>query len=229
MNKELCFKIENIELFSEQILVDFNGYPIFYICNSSKGHYIVLCSDIDKSEYIIVESNATEIWQMLMQQFDMRDVFLNKPNFWFVKTANSVENDIVTEHPINEIDISALPLFGARYNILSEEVMEYLKGIEGILYKLESFSPAQEIHDAEKTLSEVEPKIEIESIAIDSYESSSPLSIRFTLSETSAPQKTTLGKHIEFSTLVAPLALNTIQEPIYNFAENKDESYDTAA
>lgn len=229
MNKDLCFKIENVELFSEQILVDFNGYPIFYICNSSEGHYIVLCSDIDKSEYIIVESTVTEIWQMLTQQFDMREVFLTKSNFWFVKTGDSVDEDFVTKHPINEIDISALPLAGAKYDILSNEVAEYLNNIEKVLYKSESFSPAQEIRDAEKVCFEEEPAIEIESVVMDSYESNTPLSINFTLPKISDIANISLGEQTDYSTIISKFALNTTNESIYNFAGNTDESYDAAA
>lgn len=229
MNKDLCFKIENLELFSEQILVDFNGYPIFYICNSSKGHYIVLCSDIDKSEYIIVESTSTEIWQMLTQQFDMRDVFLTKHSFWFVKTGDSVEEDLVTKCPISEIDKSALPLVGAKYNILSTAVAEYLNTIEKVLYKSESFSPVQEIRDAEKVWYEEEPTIEIQSVVMDSYESNTPLSINFTLPKIGDIANISLGEQTDYSTIISEFALNTSNEPIYNFAGNTDESYDAAA
>lgn len=42
VNKELCFIIENVKLYLEQVLVDYDGFPVFFLCRGENQYYAVL-------------------------------------------------------------------------------------------------------------------------------------------------------------------------------------------
>ena len=48
MEATLCFNIEGIELYLEQVLVDYNDIPIFFLCTGEREQYLALCYDLDE-------------------------------------------------------------------------------------------------------------------------------------------------------------------------------------
>ena len=54
VNSKLCFRIENIELYLEQVLVDYMDIPIFFLCKGVGEYYLVLCTNINELNYIIL-------------------------------------------------------------------------------------------------------------------------------------------------------------------------------
>lgn len=75
MNKKLCFNIENQYLYLEQILVDYMGIPIFFLCKDKKQYYIALCTNIDKLNYIVTKLSLSDVYNLLHGKIPMRDVF----------------------------------------------------------------------------------------------------------------------------------------------------------
>ena len=82
MNKLLCFKLNNDELYYDQILVDYNNIPIFFICKGKKGYYLVLCTDCDNYNYIVVTITTDDIYNLLNQKITMKAVILKQPTYW---------------------------------------------------------------------------------------------------------------------------------------------------
>jgi len=65
MNKKLCFNIENQYLYLEQVLVDYMGIPIFFLCKDKKQYYIALCTNIDKLSYIVTKLSLSDVYNLL--------------------------------------------------------------------------------------------------------------------------------------------------------------------
>ena len=122
MGEILCFAIENQYLFLDQILVDFNGYPILYICKSAEYRYFVLCTDIDNMEYCVVTTNLDEINRFFTKRISMRDVFVKKTYYWHIVSGETIEMDNVCRKNISDIDLSSLPIEGAYFEIFTEEI-----------------------------------------------------------------------------------------------------------
>lgn len=130
MNKQLCFKIDNNELYLDKVLVCFNNTPIFFICcDKNKDYYLALCSDLEELEYIIVKQNIKNIWKMLTQRISMRSAMLDCDSFWLIKSSNTIDNDSVEVLPIEKMDYEILPIEDAVYEKISEEDSLYIDKI----------------------------------------------------------------------------------------------------
>lgn len=68
MDKILCFKLNNDELYLNQILVDYTNIPIFFICKGKKDYYLVLLTDYNNYNYIIVTITKDDIYNLLTQK-----------------------------------------------------------------------------------------------------------------------------------------------------------------
>jgi len=73
MSKELCFNIENQDLYLEQVLVDYMDIPIFFLCKDNRQYYIALCTDIDDLGYIVAKLSLSEVYNLLHGKMPMRD------------------------------------------------------------------------------------------------------------------------------------------------------------
>lgn len=48
MNKELCFILDNKNIYLDHILVDYEYVPIFFLCKDDEcQYYLALCTDIE--------------------------------------------------------------------------------------------------------------------------------------------------------------------------------------
>lgn len=127
MDKELCFCIEGNKLYLEQILVDYNDIPIFFVCKDNAAYYIALCSDIEELSYIIASLSDIDLYNLLHGTLSMREVIIKHENYWEIISGEKIESDIVTYKPMKEIDCSVLPEEGAYFDILTDEVSSYVK------------------------------------------------------------------------------------------------------
>ena len=127
MANELCFVINNIELCMEQILVEFDDVPIFYLCKGNGQLYLVLAKDMDVEEYLVVKISEHEVSDMLHGKVSMRQVILEQESYWDVKAGDEITDDEVTEHDIVDIPHEVLPYEGACYEIVSDDVKSYLQ------------------------------------------------------------------------------------------------------
>lgn len=127
MENELCFVINNIELRMEQILVEFDDIPIFYLCKGNGKLYLVLTKDMDVEEYLIVKISENEVSDMLHGKVSMRQAILKQNSYWDVKTGDEIADDEVTEHDMADIPQEVLPYEDACYEVVSDDVKSYLQ------------------------------------------------------------------------------------------------------
>ena len=105
MNKELCFILDNKNIYLDHILVDYEYVPIFFLCKDDEcQYYLALCTDIENGEYIVVKISLLSVYNLLHGNIAMRDVILNQKIFWKVVSGDEIKNDIVNEYPIDYIN-----------------------------------------------------------------------------------------------------------------------------
>ena len=148
MSKQLCFIIENNELYLDKVLVSFNRTPIFLTCcDNYNNYYLVLCSDIENLEYIVEKQSLKTLWQMLTQRISMRSALLDCDCFWLIKSGESISEDIVEKDIISKIDHGVLPEENALYEQINKEDAQYVEQITSAYLSETTFGANQEIDD----------------------------------------------------------------------------------
>ncbi len=130
MNKELCFIIEGENLYMEQILVDYENVPIFYVCSNGEKEYLVLRRDLDQELYIVVEISLKNLSDMLQGRLSMREALMREDGFWAVAAGEDVEEDEVIRKEMPEMPVEDLPYEGAYYQVADQETETYVQKIE---------------------------------------------------------------------------------------------------
>lgn len=131
MDKQLCFVVDGQNLFLEKTLVFFNDIPIFFVCRNERNQpFLVLCTDLEQLEYLVVETELYTLREMLNQRCTMREALLNGVNFWKVTSADTIENDLCEKIDRSKIEIDSLPNEGAVYNKIFKEDESYVDQIE---------------------------------------------------------------------------------------------------
>lgn len=127
MKKELCFIIENKKLYSDKILVTFNDFPIFFVCkDENNNYYLVLCRNMENLEYIIVKSSAKDIYDMLIQKYSIKEVFLKTDFFYEVFGEINLSSDRVNKLSSDRLDVSFLPNEDIYYEAQDADDIDYM-------------------------------------------------------------------------------------------------------
>lgn len=140
MSKELCFCIENNNLYLEQVLVNYNDIPIFFLCKDNFQYYIALCTDINEFNYIITNVSSLGVYNLLHGKIPMRNIFTDKKEYWEVISGEEISLDIVTKYPISYLDISLLPEEDACFKILTKEIDTFVQNFDNEFFNTRHFN-----------------------------------------------------------------------------------------
>ena len=127
MKKELCFVIDSVKVYLEQVLVDYIDVPIFFLCKGNEQYYLALCIDIDELEYIVVKPSLLEVYYLLHGKTPMRDVLLKQKEYWNIISGEEIVSDVVTRRSIDSLDIALLPEENACFQILTKQMREFVQ------------------------------------------------------------------------------------------------------
>lgn len=127
MNSELCFRIENIDLYLEQVLVDYMGVPIFFLCKGEGSYYLVLCTDVDELNYIIVRLSMNDLYELLHGEEFIRNVILKQNKYWNVISGEEITLDKAEKLSVSELDVDLLPKENIYFEIVSAKLEDYVK------------------------------------------------------------------------------------------------------
>ena len=127
MDSELCFKIENIELYLEQVLVDYMDIPIFFLCKDEGSYYLVLCTDVDELNYIIVRLSMNDVYGLLHGEESIYNTILKQNEYWNVISGREIPLDEVKRLSISELDVGLLPKEDVYFEIVSTKLENYVK------------------------------------------------------------------------------------------------------
>jgi len=133
MDKDLCFRIEQDDLFLYQVLVDYDRIPIFFLCKGKEKNYLVLCVDCENYNYIVVEVSLFNIYDLLHGNISMRDAILKHKEYWFVLSGIDVSEDIVERKIMKDIDQSWLPKQDECFKVLTESMEQFVDTIDNKL------------------------------------------------------------------------------------------------
>ena len=127
MNSKLCFRIEGIELYLEQVLVDYMDIPIFFLCKGEGNYYLVLCTDMDELNYIIVRLSMNNVYELLHGGESIRNTILKQNEYWNVISGREIPLDEIERLSISELDVGLLPKENVYFEIVSMKLENYVK------------------------------------------------------------------------------------------------------
>lgn len=100
------FILNNDELYSEQVLLDYDGAPILFICkgkNSGK-RYVSVCTDSNELKYVIVECETKIIIEMILGKIELSKCLRSNNFYYEVVAGSNCELDKVEKKNIEELD-----------------------------------------------------------------------------------------------------------------------------
>lgn len=123
--EELCFCLEDENLYLEQVLVEQEGVPIFFLCKSSEQNYLALFCGNDR--YVVTKVSNSDLQKLLHGEIPMRDVILGQEEFWDIVAGEKPQQDIVECLPISELEVEVLPEEGACFEALTKEMQDFVE------------------------------------------------------------------------------------------------------
>lgn len=150
MDKELCFKIENKNLYLEQVLVDYKDIPIFFLCREGIQYYAALCTDIDGLRYIVVKLPLLDVYNLVHGKIPMRDIILKQREYWDVVSGDEISLDTVTKKSIDTLEKALLPEENACFKILTKPMQLFVQKFDCELLDREYFCTS--VHSFGKTV-----------------------------------------------------------------------------
>lgn len=139
INKELCFKIENINLYLEQTLVDYMDIPIFFLCKGEEQYYIALCTDIDELNYVVVKLSLPDAYNLIHGKIPMRDAILKQNEYWNIISGDEICSDMVTKMSIDTLEKDLLPEENACFKILTKQMELFAQKFDGEFFATKHF------------------------------------------------------------------------------------------
>ena len=130
MNQTLCFVINHVEIYLEQVLVENDGVPILFVGKNNERRYLILCVDMDVLRYFAVRISRKDLSDLLQGTVPMRDIFLRQAVFWDIAAGDDMKDDAIVGHCISNIDADMLPREGAVFEVLTENVAQYVRKIK---------------------------------------------------------------------------------------------------
>lgn len=133
MNKEICFIIDSKELILEQVLVDYNDIPVYFVCKDIQNqYYIILCTDIDNEKYIITKTQISKLIQLLTQEITMRDLIICESDFWDISAGDNIEDDIYEKKSMELINLEDLPYDNSYFKVVTKAHKNFLSKLKDL-------------------------------------------------------------------------------------------------
>lgn len=85
---------------------------------------------MDVLRYFAVRISRKDLSDLLQGTVPMRDIFLRKTVFWDITAGDNMKDDVIVGRSISNIDADMLPREGAVFEVLTENVEQYVRKIK---------------------------------------------------------------------------------------------------
>lgn len=129
MMKNVIFKINNICLYEDQILLDYI-YPVLFTCiDDFDNMYLSVCYDAEASKtcWLLAKVSPDQVISLLENRVTIRELFECKDLWYICKYANSSEKYVEKVKDYKNFDQDAFP---AKGEYMDAEEDEFLEEIE---------------------------------------------------------------------------------------------------
>lgn len=141
MKGTVFFVIEEKKLIVEQVLVEYNEAPIFFVCKDEKKYYIVSCIDLEKEKYFVSAVELPSLAKMLHGKITMRQLLLQTEECWEVTVGEDISQDVVVKKKNEDINPDDLPYENAYFTVATKEIERYVENVDAKLYDEGDWEP----------------------------------------------------------------------------------------
>lgn len=134
MKGTVFFVIESKELILDQVLVEYNEAPIFFVCKDENSYYIASCIDLKKEKYFVTTVELSSLAKMLHGQISMRKFLLQSEEYWDVIVGEDISQDMVVKKRTTDVCLDDLPYENAYFTVATKEIEHYVEKIDAQLY-----------------------------------------------------------------------------------------------
>lgn len=139
MDSVLSFIIEDKNLYLEQVLVEYDGIPIYFLCKDENSYYLALCIDTNHFAYYVSKMTILQVYDILYGHVDMKEPFVSNGNIWEIISDNDIKYDKVTKISARNVNKDVLPYTNAKYKILDENVKKYAEQLSRLLFDPQNY------------------------------------------------------------------------------------------
>lgn len=141
MEDTVFFVIDGKELIVEQVLVEYNEAPIYFVCKDEKNYYIASCIDLEKERYFVATVELSSLAKMLHGQISMRNFLLHSKEYWDVIVGKDISQDLVVRKTIAEVCLDDLPYENAFFTVATKEIERFVEKVDAKLYDEGDWEP----------------------------------------------------------------------------------------
>lgn len=129
MMKNVIFKINNKNLYEDQILLDYI-YPVLFTCvDDHEDMYLSVCYDanVTKTCWLLAKVDPIQVIKLLKNDVTIRELF-ESDNLWNIcRTANNSENYVERIKDYRSFDPKAFPAAGEYMDADEDEFLEEIE------------------------------------------------------------------------------------------------------
>ncbi len=133
MSRIDCFELNLKHLYLEQVLIEDDGLPLFYVCRDQNDlRYIVSLVNKKTNKYLIAETKTEWIIDLLEQRMTMQEIMLKSSFVWEIIADEDADfsKDKIRTIPCNQIKQQDLAKNDSYYKICTKQEAKYLKKLK---------------------------------------------------------------------------------------------------
>ena len=105
--RKIRFILNGVSLFEDKTLKEKDGFPELFICKDMFSfYYVVLCTNKESKEYIIIKPSLIDVYKLIHNQIDINTLIKSCDVFWKIIECDEEDyhKDVVSCLSINEIN-----------------------------------------------------------------------------------------------------------------------------
>lgn len=132
------FPIKNELVFTDKILIEVNGIPLFMVCKGSKGtYYLAISIDYEILAYYVFKTDLNFLYQMLIGKITIMEAITESDELYLVQLKGSSEyKEPIHKISYNELKADLLPEPDKKFKILNRDIAEYTEKLKEKLTKM---------------------------------------------------------------------------------------------
>lgn len=132
------FPIKNELVFTDKILIEVNGIPLFMVCKGSKGtYYLAISIDYEILAYYVFKTDLDFLYQMLIGKSTLMEVIKESNELYLVQLKGSSKyKELINKISYSELKVDLLPKPDKKFKILNRDIAEYAEKLKDKLTKM---------------------------------------------------------------------------------------------
>lgn len=132
------FPIKNELVFTDKILIEVKGIPLFMVYKGSKGtYYLAISVDYEILAYYVFKTDLDTLYRMLIGKITIMEVIKESNELYLVQLKGSSKyKEPINKISYSELKVDLLPEPDKKFKILNRDIAEYAEKLKDKLTKM---------------------------------------------------------------------------------------------